>query len=123
MPEFSCSDTAIAKKKGDEHPTKRRKPPREAGQRTTGTETNQTDPETEHQPGRTHTTQPTKRETTKAKALLTRTGGKTAPDNRPRIIQPVAIMGKLCDVYPNRSRLRTRGRWIRFPLWGGGGKL
>ena len=52
---------AIAQKKGDE-------PPTETTQRTTGTETNQTNPPTEHQPGRTRTTQPTKRETTKAKA-------------------------------------------------------
>ena len=49
------------KKKGD-------KPPTKTTQRATGTETNQTNPPTEHQPGRTQTTQPTRRETTKAKA-------------------------------------------------------
>ena len=74
---FSNSDRQlISKKKGDEPPGR--------NQRTTGTETNQTKPETEHQPGRTHTTQPTKRETTKAKALLARTRSKTAPADRPR---------------------------------------
>ncbi len=75
MPECSCNDTAIAKKKGD-------KPPRTT-QRTTGTETTQTEPETEQTPGRTATAKPTKREQDRAKAAAAERDTNTAQTTEP----------------------------------------